>query len=330
MLARTILILVCICSVLILVVYSEQSSDPAFDGPEKVDPVEESGPYAVLEQEQLKRELENYLEAQPREYEEQLSRAIALFADKQFEDADKLLQSTRDQFPDQPDLLAHHAETIAMLNNGSFEGKPFDLLSRSLDLDSRHKPSLWMMALVNQQAGNHEAAVILFEMLKREMSPGSSSIEIIDTTMAVSVAEIKALSGSNIAKAKKSEAENAVPRTSNNPQIKLYVTLEPEILNLFSPDDIVYVYAQASDEQAMPLAVTRRRVSEFPVLVTLNDSMAMMPDQNLSSSTMVTVGARASRSGTAMALAGDWEVKLYEVPVDTTEIIPLNIEYELK
>ena len=309
MLARTILIVVCIFSVLILVVYSEQSSDSTIDGSEKADTVEESEPYAVREQEHLKRELENYLEAGPREYEEQLSQAIVLFADKQFEDADKLLQSTRDQFPDQPDLLAHHAETIAMVNNGSFEGKPFDLLSRSLDLDSRHKPSLWMMALVNQQAGNHEAAVILFEMLKREMSPDSSSIEIIDTTMAVSVAEIEALSGSNIAQAKMSEAGNAVPRASSNPQIKLYVTLEPEILNSFSPDDIVYVYAQASDEQAMPLAVTRRRVSEFPVIVTLNDSMAMMPDQNLSSSTMVTVGARASRSGTAMAFAGDWEVR---------------------
>ena len=332
MLARIIVILIFTSFLLIHVVHGEQSNDSSSSTFEKKAVYVEPDAYALREQEQLKKELDSYLNAKPRGYEKQLTQSLELIADKKYDEADALLQSTRNQYPDQPDLLAHHAETLAMMNNGSFAGKPFDLLSRSLDLDVRHKPSLWMMALVNQQAGNHEAAVILFKLLKREMPPGSSSVEIIDTTMAASVDKIEALPEPEpaVAKTPKADAEGAVLPVSGNPAIRLYITLEPEILNTFLPDDVVYVFAQAPDESAMPLAVTRRKVSDFPALVILDDSMAMMPAQSLSSSTLVTVGARASRSGTAMPLAGDWEVKLYEVPVDTAEIIPLNIQYELK
>lgn len=332
MLARILLILVCTGSLLMLVVRGEQSDDSTPDASDVTGSYGEPDAYAVREQEALKKELERYLDSKPRPFEEQLSRAMELFANGKHEDADVLLQSTRIQFPDQPDLLALHAEVIAVMNDGSFEGEPFDLLSRSLDLDVRHKPSLWMMALLNQQMGHHEAAVILFRLLKREMPPGNSSVELIDTAMAVSMNQIETLP--------EPEPEPAVENTpveaestytaSGNPAINLYITLEPELLDTFSPDDVVYVFAQAPGDTAMPLAVTRRKISDFPALVTLDDSMAMMPARNLSSSAMVTVGARASRSGTAMPFPGDWEVKLYEVPVDTSEVIPLNIQYELR
>jgi hypothetical protein len=140
---------------------------------------------AVTEHLELGKELEIFIADKSGEYEEQLSEAIRLFSHKQYEDADELLKSLRSQYPDQPDLLAHHAETIAMMNEGLFSGKPFHLLSRSLDFDIRHKPSLWMMALVNQQIGNHRSAVILFKLLKRQMSRDSGSSETIDTAMAM-------------------------------------------------------------------------------------------------------------------------------------------------
>ncbi|ASJ74276.1 tetratricopeptide repeat protein [Granulosicoccus antarcticus] len=316
---------------LLMVVYHEgQSADSISESSISADIDSEFDSYASREQIKLKKELEKYLKAKPGEFEVQLSQAKVLFDQQQYEEADALIQSTREQFPDQPDLLAYHAEIIASMNNGSFAGKAFDLLGRSLDIDNKHKPSLWMMALVNQQSGNDEAAVILFELLKREIPPDSNSIELIDAAIAFSVTRVDTRSESDAANDMVADVDSTRDNTSVNPELSLYITLDPEISSTFSPDDVVYVYAQAAGESAMPLAVTRRQISDFPTTVKLDDSMAMMPDQSLSSSAMVTVGARASRSGTAMPLAGDWEVKLYEVPVDTSEVIPLNIQYELK
>lgn len=327
---RIILILLCICSVLIVAGINEQSNNSTGNASSKLNVNNDPGFYSKGEHEQLRKELDVYIADKSSEYKEQLSEAIRLFAHKQYEDADKLLHSTRSQYPDQPDLLSHHAETIAMMNNGSFTGKPFDLLSRSLDIDTRHKPSLWMMALVNQQMGNHDAAVILFQLLKREISPDGSSSQTIDSAMDVSVTYIESQIEDDVVSSTKDEPESAAQSAVDKPEINLYITLEPEILNTFLPDDTVYIYAQDPNGSDTPLAVTRRRVSDFPTIVTLDDSMAMMPELTLSSSEIVTVGARASRSGTAMPLTGDWEVELYEVPVETTEVIPLNIHYELK
>jgi len=186
------------------------------------------------------------------------------------------------------------------------------------------------MALVNQQMDNHEAAVILLKLLKREMSPESEAIETINSAMAMSVLEIENQIDTKPVEEIKAEPQPTFQPADGSPSINLYVTLEPEIVEQFSPEDTVFVYARASDGDAMPLAVARRQVSDFPTTVTLDNSMAMMPAQNLSSTDLVTVGARASRSGTAMPLAGDWEVELYKVPVTAKELIPINIHYELK
>ncbi|MFK7856714.1 MAG: tetratricopeptide repeat protein [Granulosicoccus sp.] len=340
MLSRNTLLVLCLGALLLAVGFSEYIDNTATDLPVVADTIVESGNHTDRQREQLRQDLETYLDEQPREYEVQLAEALQLFAEKKYEDADELFETLRSQFPNQPDLLAPHAQTLALINDGSFDGKPFELLSLSLDIDSGHKPSLWMMALVNQNMGNHEAAVILFKMLKRELSAEVKSIETIDAAMAMSMLQTDGQL--DVEETADMEADSETVNEVNNdtggeiqsasvaPAINLFITLAAEITNTFSPDDIVYIYAQDADDSSMPLAVTRRKVSDFPTTVTLDDSMAMMPALRLSTSEMVTVGARASRSGTAMPMAGDWEVELYKVPVGTTETIPLSIEYELK
>ncbi len=307
--------------------------------PNNVDPNNELALFSGTELEEVKKELNAFVADKSKKYQIELAQVNEHLANKEYEEANLLLQSTRDQYPDQPELLARHAEVIALMNNGQFSGQPFELLSRALDIDIKHKPSLWMMALVNQQLGNHEAAVILLKLLKREIPPDSNSIETINSAMAMSVIEyenqvdtapVEEVKVSHEGSAAGSEVYSRVDLTSGAPSINLYITLEPEIVKQFSPDDAVFVYARVGKTESMPLAVTRRQISDFPTTVTLDDSMAMMPAQNLSSSDLVTVGARASRSGTAMALTGDWEVELYDVPIETKELIPLNIHYELK
>jgi len=55
----------------------------------------------------------------------------------------------------------------------------------------------------------------------------------------------------------------------------------------------------------MPVAIVRKSVKDLPLAFTLDDSMAMSPENSLSSAKRVILGARISRSGNAVPRDGD-------------------------
>ena len=83
------------------------------------------------------------------------------------------------------------------------------------------------------------------------------------------------------------------------------MTLDPALAAQTAPGDSVFVFARAANGSRMPLAVQRARVKDLPLAFRLDDSMAMAPGMNLSSASQLTVGARISKSGTAIAQPGD-------------------------
>ena len=55
----------------------------------------------------------------------------------------------------------------------------------------------------------------------------------------------------------------------------------------------------------MPLAVTRLSAAALPLKITLDESMAMMPNMTLASFPRVVIGARISKTGNARPSDGD-------------------------
>ena len=75
----------------------------------------------------------------------------------------------------------------------------------------------------------------------------------------------------------------------------------------------------------MPLAIQRMPAGTFPVTVTLDDSMGMMPSLKLSQAEQVVVGARISHSGNAAAQPGDLEVVSEPLAPGATPVLKLTI-----
>ncbi|MDE2354000.1 MAG: c-type cytochrome biogenesis protein CcmI, partial [Betaproteobacteria bacterium] len=83
------------------------------------------------------------------------------------------------------------------------------------------------------------------------------------------------------------------------------VSIDPALKGKASPNDTVFIFARAVDGPRMPLAIVRTTVSQLPLDFALTDDMAMSPQFNLSSASLVRVEVRVSKSGSATPASGD-------------------------
>jgi cytochrome c-type biogenesis protein CcmH len=98
-------------------------------------------------------------------------------------------------------------------------------------------------------------------------------------------------------------AQAGVDQTATRLQVS--VTLDQRLISQVLPDDTLFVFARALQGPKMPLAVVRKTVGDLPLTVSLDDSMAMLPEMRLSNFDDIRVGARISRSGGAIPQSGD-------------------------
>jgi cytochrome c-type biogenesis protein CcmH len=106
------------------------------------------------------------------------------------------------------------------------------------------------------------------------------------------------------------------------------VRLSPRLASRVSPGDTVFIFARASQGPRMPLAIQRHQAKELPLQFTLDDSMAMSPQAKLSGASRVDIGARISKSGSAMPQPGDLQGVVREVAVGS-HAVTVEIDEEL-
>ena len=122
-------------------------------------------------------------------------------------------------------------------------------------------------------------------------------------------------SAANSENGQTSAAPGAVPGAV---AVNAWVSLDAAMQNQVNANDTVFVFARAASGPPMPLAAFKTTVSELPLEVTLDDSMAMMPQMKMSGFEQVIVTARVSRSGQPMAGPGDL----------TSEAVTVNLNDE--
>ncbi|HEY8157135.1 MAG TPA: c-type cytochrome biogenesis protein CcmI [Methylobacter sp.] len=195
---------------------------------------------------------------------------------------------------DKPEIMLLYADALAFANNEQMAGKPAELVFKALAMEPNNVTGLWLGGMAKAQTGDFVAAMDLWQKLEAQLPPGSEAQQEIQGLLAKLAAQIPESVGAQV---------ESKPATAAS--IEVQVSLAPELQQSASPNDTVFIYAQALSGPKMPLAIVRKQVSELPLTVSLTDAMAMMPTMKLSNFEQVKLLARISKSGDAMQQPGD-------------------------
>ncbi len=230
--------------------------------------------------------------------------ARAYGALQRFPEASQAYARAVDLSPKDAQLLADHADVLAMLQNRSVSGEPARLVAQALQIDPKNLKAL---ALAGSAAFEQKdfALAITRWTLARQLAPADSEFA---AGLDSSIAEARALAAGGVAVAPASAPSvpaTATASTKSSAAVTGRVTLAPALAARVAPTDTVFIFARAADGPRMPLAILKRQVSDLPITFTLDDSQAMSPEMKLSKFASVVVGARISKSGQATPTAGD-------------------------
>lgn len=213
--------------------------------------------------------------------------------------------------------MAQLAESLAMVQQGNLAGKPMEFIERAYEIDPDNEHALWLLSIARQQAGDHEAALEGFDRLISMADGNAEALATVEQMRAGSVAAL----GIDVGDATASETQ-ALPAAS----IDVTVSVSEEAEDATDDGQTVFIYAVATQGPPMPLAVSRITVADLPATVTLDNSMAMIPDMTLSAYDSVTVGARISTTGNATAQPGEWFTEAVDINPLSTNDLELTID----
>ena len=223
---------------------------------------------------------------------------------------------------DDPELMLDYADALSMTQGGRMTGKPAELVFKSLQKSPNSVSGLWLAGIAKAETGEYKQAMQYWKKLETLLTPGSADLEALQKQMAAVQAQIPGF-------------EEIKPLVTEVQQeagvsIDVKVSINPGIKAKVNPGDTVFIYAKALTGPPMPLAIVRKQVSDLPLSVTLNDSMAMMPAMKLSNFNAVKVMARISKSGTAMQQKGDFigMLELKTLTGNATIALVINQEIE--
>lgn len=195
---------------------------------------------------------------------------------------------------DSAGLLTDLAEAEALRDGQNFLGAPAERLERALVLEPAHPKALWLGAFAAMQRGDADLALSRWRELLAAQPPDSEAAEVLRTLIANAGGNDSASAGAAPA-----------PAAGDAPSLTVNVTLADRLATGLDGSEVLFVFARPAEGAPMPLAVIRKRASDLPLTVTLDDSLAMAPGRKLSDAGQVVVGARIALSGTPAASSGD-------------------------
>ncbi len=221
---------------------------------------------------------------------------------------------------DEPDLLVEYAEALSLTREGRLLEEPERLIARALERAPRNPKALWLSGVAAYQGARPEQALARWRSLLEVLAPESDNSRLVQGMIARVEAEMAGTAPPPVA---------PPAAAASGAAVIVRVEIAESLRSKVRPEDTVYVFARAPSGPPAPLAVRRMRAGDLPAVVTLDDSLAMVPSRRVSMFESVLVGARVSKSGGATAQTGDLQGSLPAVPVGGEGPARLLIDQEV-
>ncbi len=234
----------------------------------------------------------------------------------------------RELVGDDPRVLVRLADALAM-SQQRISGQPARLLRQALNQEPDNVEALWMLGLAQAEKGRYREALELWGRAERQLQEQPAELEELHRLMEEARTRLGeaqvSFPGDAVAAAPPAgeEAARGAEPPATAVSIPVEVTLAPELAGQAPDDATIFVFARALQGPPMPLAVVRRKLSELPLKLSLDDSMAMMPRLRISAFPKVKIEARISLSGQARAASGDLQAT--PVVVETASPAPVRL-----
>jgi len=212
---------------------------------------------------------------------------------ERFAEANEAYKKAVEMNPQDADLLADYAESLALASGRSLAGEPTRLLDRARKIDPNSTKALTLSGSAAFERKDYRSAIGFWEtVIKQPVVSGELA-----QALQKGVDESKSrLTG-----------KPAVASVAGKERVSGEVSLDAALKARTRPEDTVFVFARAAEGPRMPLAIVKVKVADLPYKFSFDDSSAMMPEMKLSRFAEVVVGARVSKSGGAAPLPGDLE-----------------------
>jgi cytochrome c-type biogenesis protein CcmH len=263
--------------------------------------------------------LEDLLEERPKTPTALILLGRAYHSQERYGEAVEAFGRAHELAGDEPQLLAHYAESMVMANGKQFTDRADQLVDRALELDPANSLALWLAGSSAMSDGKKAEAATHWRKLAGQMQPGSQGRRMLKGY----IAQAEGVSPDEVTL----QGDKAGPEAG--PRFTVNVSLDPALAEQAEPGDMVFIFARAAQGPPMPVAAVRKRVKDLPASVTLSDARAMMPSRTLSQQDKVVVGARVSKSGRPMAQSGDLQGLTNPVPVDGDRTLEVTIDQQV-
>ena len=219
-------------------------------------------------------------------------------------------------------LMLEAAEVMAINNDRIFNTESASLVRKAYSLEPENANVLWFIGVLEYQQKNYRQAI---EHLKKLLPMASGEEDVMRSIVAIvaksrvalidageempeleQLLGVPAMTAPDRAPLDTAASDAASTSTATAYSVTVNISADARAANSFDGNDTVFVYAKALSGPRMPLAVQRLRLADLPATVVLDDSMAMMEGMQMSAFEQLEISARISRSGSAMAVSGDF------------------------
>jgi cytochrome c-type biogenesis protein CcmH len=245
--------------------------------------------------------------------------------------------------PDNADILADYADSLAMAKGRQLAGEPMALVTKALKLDPNQWKALAMAGTEAFDRGDFKAATEYWERLLNTLPPEAPIAEQIKS----SIADARARGGMpplaqapkannlppdhppltamrpdpNAAPAAGKGAAGKAAAAAGKATVAGTIDIGADLKAKAAPTDQVFIIARPAQGSRMPLALTAVQVKDLPAKFTLDESMAMSPGATLATAAEVIVSARISKTGSPMPNPGDLEGVSQPVKVGAKDVV---------